>query len=206
MDLKHILDEIHVLQSANHLPGNAKLRLMIWRDSAGLFAPANGNTHHLLTLEEAKFDKKPSKIHAGFSESIVNHPSPYSRFKTMSAIQYVLAGIEKKERGLDEIIITDHRGFVSEVLSSNVFWKKGDVYGTPPITTGCVEGVMRNWLIKALTNAGYKVEEQLITPKQLMDARHIFTSNSMEIRHITAIDSNVFDIDLTVQECLEFIA
>lgn len=205
MDLKHILDNIKTLQAANNLLDDAKLRLIIWRDSAGLFTPANGNTHYLLTLEEAKFDKKPSKIHAGFSESVINYPSQISRFKTMSAAKYVLAGIEKKECKLDEIIISDHQGFVSEALSSNIFWKIKEVYGTPPITTGCVEGIMRNWLIQALTDAGYKVEEQLITPKQLIEAEHIFTSNSMGIRHISALDSYTFDVDVAAQKCVELI-
>ncbi len=205
MDLEHILDNMKMLQGANHLPKDAKLRLMIWRDSAGLFTPTNENTHYLMTLDPAIFDKRPSKIHAGFSKSIVNYPTPISKYKTMSAAQYVLAGIEKKERSLDEIILADHQGFVSETLSSNLFWKMNDVYGTPPITTGCVEGIMRSCLMKALTDAGYKVEEQLITPKQLMDTEHIFTTNSMGIRHITSIDSNTFDVDVAAQKCVDSI-
>jgi len=194
------------LQNANNLFGDATVKLMIWRNATGRYLPDDDKSAILLTIDEATINKVITIPNAGFCEKTINYPSPTSAFKTMSAIKYVLAGLEKREKNLDEIIILDHRGNVSEALSSNVFWKKEHIYFTPPISTGCIEGVMRNWLFLELKRQGYMVEEKLVTPSELLDSSCIFTTNANGICNIRAIDKNKFEIDATVQRIMEKIS
>ena len=201
-----IQNDIQALQKTNKLHENAKLKLYIWRNSGGLYTPVDGNTHYLMTIESAIYTKISLIKSAEISNKTYNYPSPASQFKTMSAMKYVIAGIEMKERKLDEIIIPDHQGFVSETLSSNLFWKKKDTYYTSPLSTGCIEGIMRSWLMNKLKQNGFTVIEKNVKPVELFGSDHIFTTNSMGIRHIQCIGRHTYEIDLISQKIIESIS
>ena len=201
-----ILDEINTLQTTNHLQHDAKLKLIVWRNSEGLYTPADGNAHYLITIEDSIYNKINLIKNAGISDKIINYPSPVSRFKTMSALKYVIAGIEKNDRHLDEIIILDHRGFVSESLSSNLFWKKNEAYFTSPLSTGCIEGIMRNGLMNEMKRKGFFVEEKLVKTVEFLGSDNIFTTNALGISHIQSIGQKTFEIDLVFQEIIESIS
>lgn len=201
-----ILDDIRQLQKLNNIAKDGIVRLSIWRNTEGKYTPVGGTTDSLLTIEKSAFDKVNIKSKANFSEKTVNYPSDFSRFKTMSALKYVVAGIEKKERNLDEIIILDHNGHISEALSSNIFWKKQNVYYTPPLSTGCISGVMRQWITKALKENGLLIEEKLIEKHEFLQSDCIFTSNAIGIGHIKTIEQFSFEIDHVSQDIIERIS
>lgn len=205
LNLDNIRNRIQALQTTNKLHEDAKLKLYVWRNSEGLYAPADGNAQYLMIIEKSIYTKTSFINSAGFSNKTYNYPSPVSRFKTMSAMKYVIAGIEMKEKKLDEIIISDHQGFVSETLSSNLFWKNNDTYYTSPLSTGCIEGIMRNWLIDRLRQEGFTVKEKKVKPAELNGSDHIFTTNSMGIRHIQSIGERTYEMDLVSQKIMESI-
>ena len=201
-----ILNEIEVLKTSSNLQQDAKLKLIVWRNSEGLYTPVDGNAHYLMTIEDTVYSKINLIKNAGISDKITNYPSPVSRFKTMSALKYVIAGIEKKDKHLDEIIILDHKGFVSETLSSNIFWKKNEAYFTSPLSTGCIEGIMRNQLMNEMKLKGFFVKEKLVKAVELLGSDNVFTSNAMGISHIQGIGQSIFEIDLVSQEIIESIS
>lgn len=206
LNIENIQNDIQALQTTNNLIGDAKLKLIVWRNSDGLYTPVDGNAHYLLTIENTVYTKISLIKSAGISEKINNYPSPVSRFKTISAMKYVIAGIEKNDKNLEEIIILDHRGFVSEVLSSNLFWKKNDAYYTSPLSTGCIEGIMRNRIMNEIIQKGFSVEEKLVKTIDLFASDNIFTTNSMGISHIQSIGQYTFEIDPVSQEIIESIS
>lgn len=182
------------------------LRLYLFRDGDGQYSPLSKSAHLLMT-----FESKPRPIiataqKAGFSERVVNFPTITSRFKTISALHYVLAGIEKTERSLDEIIISDYRGNISETLMANIFWKKGTNYYTPPIDTGCIEGIMRNWFIERLRSKSFPISEVQINSTELLTADALFAVNAIGLKHILSIEKHHFSIDTKATELMESIS
>lgn len=206
MDAKAVQKNIQAIQKKNGQLGDAKMRLTVWRNSSGLYTPDADNTHYLITIEPADFSQFPLLKNVGFSNKALNYPSPVSCFKTLSAIKYVIAGIEKKEKGLDEIILLDYQGFISETMSSNLFWKGNGTYYTPPLSTGCIEGIMRNWLIKKLKKNGFSVEERLVKREEFLNSEAIFTTNASGLTHIQKIGQNSFGIDMISQELISSIS
>jgi branched-subunit amino acid aminotransferase/4-amino-4-deoxychorismate lyase len=198
--MEYIQENCFKLIRENAIEDFGKLRLTVWRKGDGLYVPAVRRVNYLLTAAPADLPILTELTRVGFSEKLVNYPAIHTSFKTISALKYVLAGQEKKERGLEEIIINDHNGFVSEALESNIFMKKDEVYYTPPIATGCIEGVMRNWLIDELKSRKVAVEECFITPGELLQAESAFTTNAMGIRHILQIQNAVLTTDRYIQE------
>jgi branched-subunit amino acid aminotransferase/4-amino-4-deoxychorismate lyase len=202
----NITRQIEQLIDVNEISGSAIIRIHLWRDSNGLYSPNANTGSYLLTIHEANFEKRKVANNVGFAEDTFNYSSKWSAIKSMSAINYVMAGIEKKERQLDEIIILDHRGFVSEGLSSNAFWKKDNTYYTSSLSTGCIEGVMRKWFIASLKGTGHKVIEIEATKIDLLRASCVFTTNALGITHIQSIENSVFNIDENAQELIETIS
>jgi branched-chain amino acid aminotransferase/4-amino-4-deoxychorismate lyase len=204
--LKILLENCSRLTKANAIKDYGKLRFTIWRKEGGLYLPLGAQVNYLLTVESTDPPVLNEVDSVGFSEKVVNFPASHSPYKTINALKYVLAALEKKERGLDEIIINDHNGFVSEALESNIFIKKDGVYYTPPVATGCIEGIMRNWLINQLKSNEIPIEERFMIPNEILDAEAIFTTNAMGIKHIRHIQNVAFNADLYVQELIDSIS
>ncbi len=206
LHIEKIRNEITALQNANVIGNYAKLKLIIWRDSDGLYSPESGHSHYLMTIDNWSYQKNNIIENAGFSSKVFNSYSMVSPFKTLSALKYVLAGIEKNNNHYDEIIILDQHGCISETMSSNIFWKIDNRYYTPPISSGCIDGIMRNQLIIMLQQEGFSVAEKLINKDVLLSSQNIFTTNAMGIRHIQEIEKQSFEIDLVVQKIIESIS
>jgi len=195
--------QISKLRELNDIKNDAIAKLYLWRNSPGKYEAVERSAETLLTLENTTFQNLYSVENAGFSLRTVNYPTEYSHFKTINALKYVVAGNEKLKRGLDEIIILDHHGNVSEALSSNIFWKKGNNYFTSPLSTGCISGVMRKWIMEKLHEKGIPVEEKLIGTDEFVVSDSVFTSNAAGIVHIKSIENHQFGIDSVVQGIIE---
>jgi len=201
-----ISSNCHKMHENSSNPPFGILRLYLFRAGEGQYGPLSRSAQLLMTFESKPPPIAGTEQKAGFSERVVNFPTATSRFKTMSALQYVLAGIEKTERSLDDIIIRDYRGCVSESLSANIFWKKGAVYFTPSTDTGCIEGIMRNWFIKKLHSGGHTVSEVKAEVAELLDAEAVFTVNALGLKHISSIEKHHFAIDTIATELIQSIS
>lgn len=183
-----------------------KIRCSIWRKGEGLYTPPGSRINYLLTIHPQNSRKSHDFSEVGFCEKIRNYPSTTSLFKTISALKYVMAGLEKEERSLDDIIINDYNGFVSETLDSNIFMKKDGIYTTPPLATGCIEGVMRGWLIDELKSNQIPIEERLFIPNELLASESVFTTNAMGVRNILSIENATFQVDQRIKKYLDKIS
>ncbi len=181
-----------------------KMRLYLWRNTSGLYKPDGDASEFLMTFEQSSPESGIRQLQqVDYCESVFNFPGSYSSLKTISALKYVIAGLEMREKGLDEIIIRDHNGNISESLYSNVFIKTGDVYRTPPLSSGCVEGIMRGWILDAFRSERLPVEERPITATDLMEAKSIFLTNAMGIQHLINFKDKVLVTDRAVQNLIE---
>jgi branched-subunit amino acid aminotransferase/4-amino-4-deoxychorismate lyase len=192
-------DAVHTrlnsLLKEENISGQGKIKIYLWRNTTGLYSPGGSKADFLITAE--KYDSKPysSAGHVGISGKTINFFTETSRFKTVNALKYVMVGIEKEDRQLDEIIILDQRGFISESLYANIFIKKDNTYLTPSISTGCIEGVMRNFLLEELQKNGFEAKEALFTAKDLKTAQSAFTTNALGIRYFRAFEGVKYDPD-----------
>ncbi len=104
--------------------------------------------------------------------------SPLAGVKTTAWLINVWNLYEAQQRGFDEVVLLDEHGHVSECTAANIFAAKGWGVYTPPLTTGCLEGVTRGILMEISTRAGVPVEEKLMTPDDLYAADEVFISST----------------------------
>ncbi|MCX8204956.1 MAG: branched-chain-amino-acid transaminase [Candidatus Nezhaarchaeota archaeon] len=112
--------------------------------------------------------------------------------KTLNYLNSILAKIEAIEAGVDEAIMLDHRGFVSEGTGDNVFIVKKGVVSTPPRTAGILSGVTRSCVIELCRELGIPVFERDITVVELYTADEVFvTGTAAEVMPVTVVSGRV---------------
>lgn len=194
-------EKIHQLASKNNLSQNARIKLQVWRKSGGLVTPESSESEFMITVSELK--KTPDiKEKAFISDEIKLHFGKMSKYKTLNFLPYIQAGIEKKRRKADEIVLTDPQGHISEASSSNIFWGKSDSLFTPALETGCIDGVMRKQIIKFCDSENIKITEGLFSINNLLNAELIFTSNVTGLSLIENLNDKKIDTQYTIYQAI----
>lgn len=186
------LEEFIWKLSLNYHGSLLRMRLQLWRKAGGLYAPKEQETEFLLTAAPFTIPLW-EKRKVAFAKKIHLQYSAWSSLKTMNALPYVLAGIEKKERQLDDLIITDEQGNVAEASSSNLFWLKDECWYTPDLKTGCIAGVMRAYLLEKMQQNKIAVKEVLLPKEQLTEAQCLIACNATGLYTIVKIENHYFE-------------
>src|SRR5690606_30964422 len=104
----------------------------------------------------------------------------FSALKTLNALPYVMAGIYKNEQQLDEVLLLNSQGQICEGSSSNVFLIADNTLLTPPLSHGCVEGVMRKNILQIAGKMQLRVVENAVGPKEMQVAEEVFFTNAIQ--------------------------
>lgn len=177
---------------ANELSGLSRVRIQVWRKPGGLYAPESGDAHVLISAKTIEQFRHEPVERASIAGSAFVSRTPFSRYKTCNALPYIYAGLERQRRGLDELLLCDADGYLSEAVSSNLFWvKKGKVF-TPRLRTGCVAGITRQRVLHWLKNAGIPVEKVTHKPKSISEAKSVFLTNVTGVRSLLRIDEQQY--------------
>jgi branched-chain amino acid aminotransferase len=111
-----------------------------------------------------------------------------SRVKSNNYLNSILARWEAIESGVDEAILLDYRGCVTEGSGDNVFAVRGDRLLTPP-ALNVLEGITRETILCLAPKAGLRSEERDLTPYDLYTADEAFlTSTVVGVLPIVEID------------------
>jgi branched-chain amino acid aminotransferase len=104
--------------------------------------------------------------------------SPLAGVKTISWLPNVWAVAEAQKEGFDEVVLLNERGEVAECTAANIFAVKNNKVFTPPLTSGCLEGVTRGILFEIAPEAGYPFVEQTLRPADLYSADEVFITST----------------------------
>jgi branched-chain amino acid aminotransferase len=114
------------------------------------------------------------------------------RIKSLNYLNNILAKIEGKQAGAEEVLMLNAEGYVVECSGDNIFWVKNEVLVTPPVYMGILEGVTRNSVIDLAREAGMQVEERVFTRHDLYIADEIFlTGTAAEVIPVVKVDQRV---------------
>ncbi|MGA2483913.1 MAG: aminotransferase class IV [Candidatus Acidiferrales bacterium] len=104
--------------------------------------------------------------------------SPLAGTKVTSWLTNVWALTQAQRDGFDEVVLLNERGEVAECTAANIFCVHAGKVLTPPLTSGCLEGVTRAVLMEIASEAGVGVVEQTLLPEDLYSAEEVFISST----------------------------
>ena len=106
----------------------------------------------------------------------------FSNLKSANYLPYTMAALWAKENRLNDCLVLNTHGRICDATIANVFWVKQDTLFTPPLSEGCVAGVMRRWLLEGrwgMADLKIKPEEQPAATGDLLNADEIFLTNAV---------------------------
>ncbi len=82
-------------------------------------------------------------------------------------------------KGFDEALLINKKGYVFEASRGNVFWVKNNKIFTPPLSSGCLNGITRAKVIKLAHQLKIPFQEKNCLVTELKVADSIFITNSL---------------------------
>lgn len=171
-------------------------RIILFRGGEGKYLPDNNEAQLFIEASKSKengFSTNMEGLKLGVSKKVTLSWNQFSEFKTLNSLPYIIASLEAKENGFDDLLILDNAGFIVESTSSNVFIEKDGIYYTPSISCGCVDGIARRKFIESLRKKNVLVKETNLKHEELLNADCMFICNSISgILKIVKFESKKF--------------
>jgi branched-subunit amino acid aminotransferase/4-amino-4-deoxychorismate lyase len=174
---------IEKLLNKNRIFKGARIRLTLFRDAEGYYTPGKDTISWLVetsVLQQEQYTLNTKGLIIDIFDGLHKPVNILSNLKTTNALLYILAGIYRREKGFDECLILNQYGRIAESISSNVFAAYGNTIITPPLSEGCIEGTMRQTILKIAKDMGYKTEERGLLEKNLLEAEEVFLTNAIK--------------------------
>ena len=181
VDSWFIREKIEELVRRNRTGQDARIRLTTYRDGEGLYSPSSNKMGFILEasqLKENSYTFNDKGLMIDVYDELTKPINVLSNLKTCNSLVYVLAGIFKNQKSLDEVIILNNNGFLCESMSSNAFIVYDRKLYTPALNEGCIAGVMRQVIIKLAKENGLEMVEAQINPDILNEADEVFLTNA----------------------------
>ena len=160
-----------------------RLRLQVYRSGSGLYSPISNQPEFILQASPLEGLTNEATQHSGLTiDEYREHFKPYSglsALKSINSLLFVLAGLYRKEQGLDEVIILNQDGLICETISSNIFVSYRQQIYTPALSEGCVAGTMRKTVLELAKKEGIEITEAKIDPQILEEADEVFLTNAI---------------------------
>ena len=103
----------------------------------------------------------------------------FSNLKTANFLPYVLAAHYAKEKKLDEVLVLNTSNAIADGSKTNIFLIKDNEVYTPALHQGCINGVMRRYVIDELKKNSFIVHQIEVKEEMLWQADEIFLTNAL---------------------------
>jgi branched-chain amino acid aminotransferase len=200
--MEYFEEQILALVKSKKLEISARARITVYRNDGGYYLPQTNTVSFLINVE--RLDNTLYSINQ--KEYIVDLYTDFyvtrqllSSIKTTNKIINITASIFADENGLDNCLLLNDSKNVIEALQGNIFMLKGNTLITPPVSEGCLNGVMRKQILAlARKMENLEVVEEVISPFDLQKSDELFVTNVIKgIQPITRYRKKEFAANLS---------
>ena len=202
--MEFLEEQILTLAKGRKIQNSARARITVYRNDGGYYLPQNNSVSYLITvesLESASYAIVQKEYVVDLYTDFYVAKQLLSSIKTTNKLLNITASIYASENDLDNCLLLNDSKNVIEALQGNLFMLKGNTLVTPPVSEGCLNGVMRKQILSlARTIENLEVIEEVISPFDLQKADELFITNVIKgIQPITKYRKKEFTIDLSKQ-------
>jgi branched-chain amino acid aminotransferase len=191
-----LASQIRDTMAAADLNGSeAYIRVLVTRGIGELtYDPQATPTPSVVIIVKPQVDPPPDTYQRGVRVVIVevvrNHPETVNpMIKSNNLLNCALAAQEAIHKGGFEGIMRNYRGELTECTTSNLFIVKDGTALTPPLESGLLPGITREFLFEIGKDVGVDVRERVLRDGDLFAADEAFlTSTTREAVPIVRVD------------------
>jgi len=179
--MEYFEEEVLKVVQENNLSASARARITVFRNDGGLYLPKTNEVSfliHTIALENTLYTLKASHYEVDLYKDFYVTKQLLSSIKTTNKLINVTGSIYAHENGLDNCILLNDTKNVVEALQGNLFLVSGKKLITPPVSEGCLNGVMRKQILALAKKINdIEVSEEIISPFDLQKADELFLTN-----------------------------
>jgi len=199
--MEYLEEQILSLVQENGLESSSRARITVYRNDGGYYLPKNNSVSFLIQavlLENQAYLFDGKEYEVDLYKDFYVTKQLLSSIKTTNRLINVTASIYASENGLDNCILLNDSKNVVEALQGNIFMLIGNKLITPPVSEGCLNGVMRKQILEiAKKITAIEVVEEIISPFDLQKADELFITNVIKgIQPITKYRKKEFSTEL----------
>ena len=188
--MEYLEEQILSLVTTKGIQDSARVRLTVFRNEGGFYTPTNNTVSFVVVakaLENKRYEHYSDRFEVDLYKDFVVSKQLLSTLKTCNKLIQVTASIFAKENQLDSCLLINDEKNVVEATNGNLFMLMGNTVMTPPISEGCLNGIMRKQLISIIKKLPQiMLVEAPISPFDLQKADELFITNVIiGIRPIT---------------------
>ncbi|MFC4738319.1 branched-chain-amino-acid transaminase [Bacillus daqingensis] len=174
---------------------SAYIRVVVSRGPGNLgLDPASCSRPNVIVIAEALalFPEELYKrgLRMGSVATRRNRPDVLSpQVKSLNYLNNILVKLEANQAGVDEALMLNDEGYVTEGSADNIFIVKNGSIVTPPVYLGALEGITRNAIIELAEELGYSIAEKPFTRHDVYTADEVFlTGTAVEVIAVIDVD------------------
>jgi len=176
-DAEIVRGQLHEVLRANHVTeGTARIYAVY--NKTGFWQSDEPAPQVDLILYSAGLPSYKEPVRLSLREHGRHAASPLAGVKVTSWLNNVWNLAEAQQSGFDEVVLLNERGEVAECTAANIFCVRQGRVLTPPLSSGCLEGVTRGVLLEIASSLGLQMSEQTLTPEDLYSAEEVFISST----------------------------
>lgn len=175
-------EEVWRTVKKNQLGQLCRVRLQVYGGEGGLYdmqTPKPGYIIECFTIPPTLLDLNEQGLVTGIATGLSKSSDSIANLKTSNALIYIMAAQEAKVNKWNDALVVNTNSNIIESTISNIFWVKDNAIFTPPLSEGCIAGVMREYLLAVLPKKGYDVKELPLTLNMLQNADGVFLTNAI---------------------------
>jgi len=200
--MEYFEEQILTLAKAKNSENSARARITVYRNDGGYYLPKNNTVSFLINVESLdnvlySIDQEEYKV--DLYTDFYAAKQLLSSIKTTNKLLNITASIFAKENDLDNCLLLNDSKNVIEAIQGNIFMLTGNKLITPPVSEGCLNGVMRKQILGIARNIeNLEVVEEVISPFDLQKADELFITNVIKgIQPITRYRKKDFVLNLS---------
>lgn len=200
--MEYLEEQILSLVKNNNIESSSRARITVYRNDGGYYLPQNNTISfliHAIKLENTAYLFSEGEYEVDLYKDFYVTKQLLSSIKTTNRLINVTGSIYADENGLDNCILLNDSKNVVEVLQGNIFMVNGNKLVTPPVSEGCLNGVMRKQILQLTKKInGMEVVEEIISPFDLQKADELFVTNVIKgVQPITKYRKKDFSVDVS---------
>lgn len=200
-----LLKEIYLLiNTQNSQQTRLSVRLTITRGEScrGIGFSSELKPNYFITM--ASWSPPKQNIDIVITSTQRNENSPITQIKSLNYLDNALARHEANQRGFDDAIFLNSKGFLTESTIANLFVVKNNIICTPPISDGLLPGITREVILKNALKKNIPIKECSISLSDLKHGSEVFlTSTLIGVQRVISIENYFSAVE---RECFDLIS
>lgn len=179
--MEYMEEQVTRLTAALGGSASYRARITVFRKPGGYYLPKDNTVDFIITataVEDVLYSFDEVAYEVDLFRDYYITKQLLSTIKSTNKMVQITGSIFANENGLDNCLLLNDEKNVVEALQGNLFMLMGNRLVTPPVSDGCLNGIMRKQILAlAQKIEGIEVEEASISPFDLQKADELFITN-----------------------------